>query len=126
MFMCITNLGTRAVNMLQAPCNLNHALPFAMPVCSVLYCHTNAFIFKCVGSLCFGLKMSTAPRPHSARCGFGKFCRVPAARVTFESVKPCTRRVDVHVVMIFAKRRDVSEVTDSGAHLIGEVYRDRK
>jgi len=31
-------------------------------------------------------------------------------RVPFESVKPCPRRVDVHPVMIFAKRRDFSEV----------------
>jgi len=27
--------------------------------------------------------MSTAPRPHSTRCGFGKFCRVPAAPCHF-------------------------------------------
>jgi len=76
--MPITNLRTRAVNMLQAPRNLNPALPLATPLCRVLYCHTNAFC-KCDRSLFFELKMSTTPRPHSARCGFGKFCRVPAA-----------------------------------------------
>jgi len=65
--MPITNLRTRAVNMLQAPRNLNPALPLATPLCRVLCCHTNAFICKCDRSLCFGLKMSTAPRPHSAR-----------------------------------------------------------
>jgi len=37
--------------------------------------------------------MSTAPRPRSARCGFGKLCRVPAAPRDFKSVTPRQCRV---------------------------------
>jgi len=50
-------------------------------------------------------------RAATAWCGFGKFCAYQPRRVTSKSVKPCQRRLDVHLVMIFAKRRDFSEVT---------------
>jgi len=100
--MCITNLGTRATLIPHCPL-LRHCAEFFI----VTPMRSSASVLGvCVSDLRCQPRRDHIPR----RAVLENFAAYQQRRVTFESVKPCPRRVDVHLAMIFAKRRDFSEV----------------